>query len=228
MSQLGSWSGWGEEVVAEAGDALDFYVVHEYGFDGSPDPDEAVDQPADIWPKLVDRLRREIDPTVPIAVTEYNLVSFEAGDDELSMTQSLNALYIADTIGQMIVSGVQIANQWNLANGTTSSGTDYGLVDADDYSPFPQYHAMAMWGSTGDTLLDVEIARERVDLAERVRVYPTRRSDGSLAIVLLNLDDDPIEFDLALSGLETSGDARVGHPRRHEQPRSGGSRTHHR
>jgi hypothetical protein len=207
VSQLDAWSGWGEEVVAEAGDDLDFYVVHEYGFGGSPDVDEAVGQPADSWPKIVDRLRREIAPTVPIAVTEYNLVSFEAGDDELSMTQSLNALFIADTIGQMIVSGVQIANQWNLANGTTSSGTDYGLVDADDYSPFPQYHAMAMWGSTGDTLLDVEIARERVDLAERVRVYPTRRADGSLAIVLLNLDDDPIEFDLALTGLETSGGA---------------------
>lgn len=121
------------------------------------------------------------------------------------MTQSLNALYIADTIGQMIAGGVQIANQWNLANGTTSSGTDYGLVDADDFTPFPQYHAMVMWAATGDELLDVEFARERVDVADRVRVYPTRRADGSLTIVLLNLDDDPIEFDLALTGIDPAG-----------------------
>ena len=209
VSQGDSWSGWGDEVIGGTGGALDFYVIHEYGFDGSPDEGAALDEPEATWPTLLDQLSRELPEGVPIAVTEYNLVSFEAGDTEQSMTRSLNALYIADTIGQMIAGGVKIANQWNLANGTTSSGTDYGLIDADDYTPFPPYHAMTMWATTGDAMLDVEFARERADLADRVRVYPTRRADGSLAVVLLNLGNDPIEFDLALTGI----DALAGGPR---------------
>ena len=39
-----SWSDWGNEVIAAAGEELDFYVVHQYGFDESP---EGVPTP---WP----------------------------------------------------------------------------------------------------------------------------------------------------------------------------------
>ena len=73
------------------------------------------------------------------------------------MTRAMNALYIADSIGQLAVNGVEIANQWNLANGTTGSGTDYGMISMDDGSTFPQYEAMAMWSRAGSELLPTAV-----------------------------------------------------------------------
>jgi hypothetical protein len=199
-----SWSNWGSEVIDGAGENLDFYVVHQYGFDGSPDGEEALARPASLWPDVVDAARSELPPGVPIAVTEYNLVSFESGDTNQSMTRTMNALFVADTIGQLILEGVAVANQWNLANGTTSSGTDYGLISADDGSRFPQFTAMAMWGMTGDTLLEFEGAVE-----EGVRVYPTRRADGTVSILFLNLAADEAMFTLGIAGFGDGAEVTV-------------------
>lgn len=190
-----SWSNWGNEVIDESSDALDFYVVHQYGFDAPPSPEEVLSRPATLWPELVQTVRAALPPDVPMALTEYNLVSFESADPEKSMTRAVNALFIADTIGQLVVADVPVANQWNLANGTTSSGTDYGLISVDDGSRFPQFTAMAMWGATGDTLLVTEGS-----IPDSLRVYPTRHADETVTIVLLNLGDEEVELDLAVVG----------------------------
>jgi len=193
VGYLDEWSDWGNEVIVGAGDNLDFYVVHAYGFDSSPSPDSAVQRPAELWPGLIADVRSGLATNIPIAVTEYNLVSFEAGDTEKNMTRSMNALYIADTIGQLALGGVSIANQWNLANGTTESGTDYGMISLEDGSRFPQFYALAMWGRAGETLLPV-VADDG-----NLRVYPTRHADGRLTVLMLNLSGDEIAKTVGLS-----------------------------
>ena len=198
-----SWSDWGNEVIRSAGADLDFYVVHAYGFDESPDGDAAVRRPSRLWPQTMSDLREVLAGDVPVAVTEYNLVSFEAGDTERTMTQAMNALYLADTIGQLAVGGVEIANQWNLANGTTQSGTDYGMISLDDGSFFPQYEAMSMWSRAGSQLVPVEVSDE--DL----RAYATRHADGRLTMVVLNLSGAESERTLRLSGSTASVDGEL-------------------
>ena len=139
-----------------------------------------------------------------MAVTEHNLVSFEAGDTEHTMTQAMNALYLADTIGQLASGGVSIANQWNLANGTTSSGTDYGLLSLTDASHFPSFDAMKLWSTMGSELLDVEIPAEEVGL----RAYATRHDDGRVTLLLLNLSDQSTDVTVSVRGVsgELTGD----------------------
>lgn len=190
-----SWSNWGTEVIDAAGDDLDLYTVHQYGFDSSPDADEALARPAELWPQVIDGVRSALPVDVPIAVTEYNLVATEAGDTAAAMTRVLNALFVADSIGELVTGGVAVANQWNLANGTTPSGTDYGLIDVNDLSVFPQYRALALWSSTGPTLLTYD-----GDPPDGVHIYPTLRDDGSLAIVMINLGSEPSSFDITLDG----------------------------
>ncbi len=201
VGEPSSWSNWGNEVIDGAAGNLDFYVVHHYGFDQSPDADEALGRPAEVWPGLIESLSGSLQAEVPIAITEYNLVSFASGDIDRTMTRATNALYIAETIGQMAVNGVSIANQWNLANGTAEGGTDYGMIDLRDGSVFPQYHAMRLWGMAGDTLLD----HEQSDAAQGLRLYPTRRDDGSLAIVMLNLGAGVLTIDLDLGVVGSTG-----------------------
>ena len=138
-------------------------------------------------------------------------MSFEAGDTEQTMTQAMNALYLADTIGQLASGGVSIANQWNLANGTTSSGTDYGLISLDRRSPLPAFEAMKLWSAMGSELLDVEIPAEEAGL----RAYATRHDDGRVTVLLLNLSDQSTDVTVAMQGV--SGDlagGRVGCLRR--------------
>ena len=125
-----SWSSWGNKVIAGTGDLLDFYVIHHYGFGGAPDGGTALAVPEQTWPELMEVATATLaagnpSRTVPIAITEYNMVAFQDGDNDQLMTRAINLLYIADTIGQMAENGVTIANQWNLANG--KAGQRHGL-----------------------------------------------------------------------------------------------------
>jgi hypothetical protein len=201
-----SWANWGNEVIEAAAGDLDFYVVHHYGFNRSPSVQEAVDRPAEYWPTALDVTRDLLPDDAVLAVTEFNLISFAAGDDEQSMTRVLNALYVADTIGQFAAHDVALANQWNLANGTLENGTDYGLVDADDGSRYPQFEAVAMWSRAGDELLEYAATES---LADDVRIYPTRRPDGHLAVLVFNLGGAARALELQLSGASTVENAVV-------------------
>jgi hypothetical protein len=192
-----SWSDWGREVIGESGDALDFYVVHQYGFDQSPSASDALAQPAAMWPDVLDAARSELPGGVPVAITEYNLVSFEAGDTERTMTTAVNALYTADSLGQLVTAGVPIANHWNLANGTTSSGTDYGLISVDGGGTLPAYEAFRAWSAAGEELLAFDGTPP-----DDVRIYPTRRADGSLVIVAINLGDEPTSTSVRIGGAD--------------------------
>jgi hypothetical protein len=177
-----AWGGWGDDVIAAVGTDLDFYVVHEYGFDRSPAPGEALRRPGELWPGLVERLDRALGGR-PIAVTEYNLVSTGDADTGRTMISALGALYTADSIGQLARAGVGLAAHWNLANGIMASGSDYGLVNAESYEPYPQFHALRIWSAVGATLLTF------VDVGH-LRVYPTRHDDGRLSIVVINTGPD--------------------------------------
>lgn len=196
IGRPGEWSSWGDEVIAAAGDDLDFYVVHEYGFDRSPDADEAAARPAELWEPLIAEVDAALGDGTPVGVTEYNLVSFEAADTEQTMTTVMNALYIADSIGRMARAGVDVAAQWNFANGVTGSGTDYGLVDADTYEPLPAYHAVRAWGTAGSELLGLD--GEVADVA----FHPTRDIDGSVRIVVVHVGDSERTVRIGFDGVD--------------------------
>lgn len=199
-----SWKDWGTEVLTAAEGQFEFYVVHQYGFDWSPSPDEAIRRAAELWPDVVVRSRASLPPGTPIALTEYNLVSTEEDDDRQTLTQVANAIFVAETIGELAGRGVEIANHWNFANERSSNGTDYGLVDADTGDPYPAYHAFAAWGRAGDELLDAAFA-EDLDDAASVRVYPTRRADGSLHVIVVHTGDASRQLAIGLeSGVPTA------------------------
>ena len=189
------WENWGNEVIEAADGALDFYVVHQYGFSSSPSAEDALARPGELWPAVMSDVSEALDATTPIAVTEYNLVSIESRDTEHTMTKAMNALYIADTIGRLATHGATIANQWNLANGTTSSGTDYGMLSLDGGGRFPQFEAMAMWSLAGTTLLEAPTTDESL------RVYPTRHDDGRVVVLVINLGE-AVRRSFEVAGLE--------------------------
>lgn len=199
VSDPDSWSQWGTKVITAADDALDLYIVHHYSFNQSPDADQALTAAGLDWPGVIASSRRGLPEGAKIAITELNLVALESGDTSQTMTRAMNAFYLADTLGELAVAEVAIANWWNLANGVTESGTDYGLISVEDdrYERTPTFHAFAMWGRTGTTLLPTI----RTD---NLRVYPTQHANGDLTILAINLSSDEIATSLTVDGLDPS------------------------
>ena len=188
-----SWSAWGTKVIAGTGDLLDFYVIHHYGFGGEPDGGAALAVPQQAWPELMQSATATLvaeNPTrtVPIAITEYNMVVFQDADINRLMAWAINLLYIADTIGQMAENGVTIVTQWNLANGKAPNGTDYGLIDADTGARNPQYYVLALWTRFGDELLATDVGFET---DTELSAYAGRAGDGTISILAINKTGEP-------------------------------------
>jgi hypothetical protein len=192
------WSDFGDEVIERAGDRLDFYVVHHYGFPTEPDADAALAIPTAAWPVIGADLRDSFaDPEQPVAVTEYNLVASQDDDGDALMTTALNTLYLADTIGQLAVQGVDVANVWNLANGEAPNGTDYGMITGDGATRRPSYYALAVWTRFGSTLLP---ATSTFDPATALAVYAGRSDDGTVTLLAVNKTGAPTTAAIRLDG----------------------------
>jgi alpha-L-arabinofuranosidase len=188
-----SWGEWGSEVIAGAGEQLDFYVIHQYGFGGTPDADAALAIPQQTWPEQMQIATTTLaaenaSRNVPIAITEYNMVAFQDADENKLRARAINMLFIADTIGQMAENGVTIANQWNLANGRPPNGTDYGLIDADTGARSPQYVALALWTRFGDELFATDVGFET---DTELSAYAGRADDGTISVFAINKTGEP-------------------------------------
>lgn len=183
-----AWGQFGAKVIYYAGEAIDFYIVHDYGFYQSPPEAVALARPEMWFPPLITTTRSSLDEqvpnrAVPIAVTEYNLFTAANIDTTGMMSQGINALYIADFIGQMADLGVSIANQWNLVNGTAGSEGDYGLFNPQTGAPMPQYYGLAIWHLFGDQLLPISLG---FDPQTALSAYAGIRADGTITLLVIN------------------------------------------
>jgi hypothetical protein len=200
------WNAWGNEVLAAGGTELDFYSLHEYAFDTSPDYGAILSSPHPNW----DGIRADLDSAiathangrnVPMAVTEYNLISVGDNDTGAAMTRAVNALFIADTLGQLIEKGFFLANHWDLANGAFGNGTDYGLVHADTFSRYPQYYIFPLWTRFGGHMIP-----STNNLPDTTLVVYAGRVDGdTLSLIALNKTGQPLTADLAVTGRTITG-----------------------
>ncbi len=196
------WSAWGDTVIEQTAGAMDFYVVHSYGFDQTPDLETVLSRPGELWSTALGDARDTLaqhnpNAAVPIAITEYNLFAFADGDTDAMMAEAVNALFIADTIGQMAVQGAAMANQWNLINGLTASGSDYGIFEPDRNEPNPQFYGLALWSRFGDEMLPVA---SELDPGDTLAVYGGRHSDGTISLIAINKTAEPIESPVRLDG----------------------------
>lgn len=201
VGDRGEWGNWDDVVIREGRTAIDFYVVHHYGSDGDRPVDELLDVPREAWPRITTDVRRVFtDYGLPadtqIAVTEHNMVSFIDADEARLMPSAANAFYLADTIGQLIASGVPIANQWNLMNGRAANGSDYGLIDGTTMQRAPAYYAMALWARAGRSLVEVAVGPD-AELGD-LRVYGLIDADGAPRVLAFNPTGEVIRASLAV------------------------------
>ncbi|MBE2221914.1 MAG: alpha-L-arabinofuranosidase [Anaerolineae bacterium] len=201
VPESSSWGNWGVEVIAEAGDVMDFYIIHSYGF-GSEESNMqtilAEPQAQGSWQTI----KADIDNTfdlvangrsVPIAVTEYNLFAAEHNDVDERMSQAVNGLFIADTIGQMMQHGFDIANQWNIAHGDNTIPSRYGLMRANNGFRSPQYYVFPMWSRFGSEMLPVSSPYAS---DTTLSVYAGKDENGMVSLLVINKTGDAISSNI--------------------------------
>jgi hypothetical protein len=181
---------WNETVLRVAGRAIDFVDLHWYpsSFAGSAPADllGSVDAIPVILPDIRAMIDRYAGPRVTMVVGETNS-AVAAGPDQ---SAPFNAVFLAEHLLALLANGVAGVDVWALHNWTTDSG-DLGLLAsggccgiAED-TPFPAYYGVQLAtevGGRGGDLLWTDSADDAV------RVYASRRPDGSIAVLLANTD----------------------------------------
>jgi len=194
------WNNWGNEVIAAAGATMDYYDIHEYGFFNPPATyADALALPPSRWPTTMNNVRSAFAANaggraIPVGVTEHNLFSAQDQDNQQLLTRAVNALYVADTIGQMIQQGVVMANQWALANGRAGNGTEYGLMHEDNnWYRSPQYYVYPLWSRFGGQMLPVVSS---FNAATHLSVYGGRIDANTFSLLAINKSGQALSANL--------------------------------
>lgn len=183
VSPVTGWGNFGNEVLAAGGAAIDFFIVHSYGFGNAPNEDRVLTQAERAWDGSGEHLAAAFAewnlPDLEVAVTEYNLVAWHDADSDRLMNRFMNTFFLTQTIGQMALNGVDMAAQWNLLGVESSVGANYGLVHQWTGRVQPQLFSLRMWSLMGDTLRPVTVADD-------LEVYATSSADGGVQLLVLN------------------------------------------
>jgi hypothetical protein len=134
---------------------------------------------------------------IELVCTENNS---DAGLEGRQSTSLVNAMYLADTLGQLMKTEFNAYTFWQLRSGPGTDGCfdptlygwrdvgDEGLIDGLDdglESNYPDYYAMQLmqyFVRPGDTVLN---AASDYPL---LSAYASRRADGSLSLLVINKD----------------------------------------
>ena len=202
-----AYSNWGNEVIRAAGTELDFYIIHPYAYYVLPSYDEGgftemLAQPQRHWATIRSRLNDAFATfgggrEVPIAVTEFNITSSQDQDRRQILTRAVNALFLADSIGQAMTHGFAFFNQWNLTNGCARNRTCYDLlVDGRKFRRTAQYWAFPLWSRFGSALLPVTADR---DPGTELAVYAGRVDADTVALLAVNKTGATVDATLTLA-----------------------------
>ncbi|MDW8293306.1 MAG: alpha-L-arabinofuranosidase [Anaerolineae bacterium] len=203
QSSWQTFAGWGARVISAAGNNLDLYTIHPYPFFNPPTLVGALANPQTHLTRIVNAIHGAFDAyaggrRAPIAVTEFNLIAVQDQDNSQLMTRMVNALFLADSLGQAARLGIPIFAQWDLANGRAANGTEYGLMHEDNnYFRAPQYYVYPLWARFGNQMLS---ATHTLSPSTQLSVYAGRVNANTLSLMAINKTGSPITATILVSG----------------------------
>lgn len=206
VEEQSGWSNWGNEVIAAAGNVMDFYVIHHYGY-GAPASSmaEALALPQSTWSAMMADVEAAFDThaggrRVPVAITEHNMFAFEGLDSGDWMSRAVNALYVADSLGQMMENGFDMANQWDIAHGLEPDNAAYGMMKGNaPYPRSPQYYAFPLWSRFGNWFLPVSSS---LPADTTLSVYAGKVGSGTYSLLAINKTGNPVSADITWNGVQ--------------------------
>ena len=183
---------WMDEFLKANGDMIEVVTFHRYPFGTNPTKDD-LRQNAKEWDDLVMVLRGRIHELtgrdIPIAITEVNTNYNPAVGGEATPDSHFNAIWLADVVGQMAQQGVFMFNHWMLASSGSGQG-GWGMIVRSGLRP--SYYTYQLYSMFGSELV------YSVSGVNNVSIYAAKREDGTLMLMVVNLNDDtktmPLQF----------------------------------
>jgi hypothetical protein len=203
----GGWPTWMPAFIRANGDIVDVLSWHWYPNDTRLDDAAVLATPPEVEEQVRAIRAMWADPSVnplghqratpPLFLSEYNVSSTSAMRKQLG--SQVGALWNAEVVGRLANRGVEMAAHFAL------QGTEWqGLVGMlEDPRPvYDVYRLYAMWG-------DRQVSTESSDDA-LLPAFASLRSDGALALMLLN--KDPVRarrVDVQIRGFEPGAEAQI-------------------
>ena len=170
---------WMSSFLKANGDLVDIVSIHRYPLPKDINAPITVDDlraGGKEWDQIIPTLRTLIKTQtgkdLPVAVTEINSSWVANNGTDWSMDSHMNAIWFADVLGRLIEQKVLMVDQFAIA-------TQYGIVGGLAINPI--YYDYLMYGQFGTKLV-----RSASD-DPLVSVYASKRSDGTLAVMIVNL-----------------------------------------
>lgn len=186
---------WMIEFLKANGDLVDVVTVHRYPLwkpsAQAVTPDELRTNTQE-WDRLVMYLRELIHELtgrdLPIAFTEVNSDPRSVMLGEATPDTLYNAIWYADVLGRLGRQGVFMVNQWVVSQRTTGLGLFMGNTIRPTLYTFYLYK---------------HFGNERVYASSdipHVNIYAARRADGTLTLMVINLNDSEQHVPLRIDG----------------------------
>jgi len=180
------------KLLASGSTDVDVISYHQYGTvsprcGGHDAPDQAL---TDEWLSRTDKtlafykhLRDQFAPGKPIWLTETADAACGGNPWDTTFLDSFRYL---DQLGRLARSGVQVVIH------NTLSGSDYGLLDENTFTPRPNYWAALLWHRLmGTTVLDAGVA---VQAGLHVYAHCDLAKSGGVTVLAINNSDRPHEL----------------------------------
>jgi len=220
------YQGWTPKLLAtlkQLGVTPDFVIAHRYpvSFSGSEN-DASLLQSTAQWTADAEGLRRLLktyfghaNTNVEVLCTENNSIGERTGKQTTSL---VNALYLADSFGQIVQTEFNSFLWWNLRNGQDHNANnspslygwrqygDHGIMCGNDirYPAFYTFKLLKYFAGGGD-----KIVRATSD-NKLLSIYAARRADGTLTMLLINKSPrTPMKAVVSTAGFEAGSTAAV-------------------
>lgn len=176
-------------------DLVNIVTVHRYPFplkatDGVASWDQLRDNTPQ-WDRILPNLHKLIKDTTgkeyPVGVMEFNSNASDAAGLDTSPDSFYNALWLADILGRMIRQQPDMLAYWLLK----SNPAGHGLMDSFDVRP--TYYVYQIYKRFGNHLLGA------ASDTKYVSVFAAKQDDGSVTVIIVNLNDNDVHKPLQLN-----------------------------
>ena len=184
--------GWNTGVLANAGAAADYFIVHNYftAYNTNSGVVDVLSSGLTVPGAMMSYVRQQVSAAglsqKPIALTEWNIQA-SGSKQNVSYIAGMQA---ALTLGSLIKNQYGEASRWDLANGY-SSGNDMGMFNSGDepgapkWNPRPAFYYMYYFQKFfGDRM--VADTLRRALLNNDINCYSSTFSSGQAGTVIIN------------------------------------------
>lgn len=183
---------WNEGYFSSAGDAADYYIVHDYytPYNEDSSPETILESAAPVTHDVMRWMNKTFEKfgakKKPIAFSEWNI--FATGSNQ--RVSNISGVHATMVLGEMMKNSFGMAARWNFANGW-DNGDDHGMFNLGNapggvpkWNPRPEFYYLYYFQRIfGDTSV---FSWEQGSEAESISSYASVFESGHVALAIAN------------------------------------------